>query len=301
MVLKISAAGVNFPDHLVIHGEYQFAAEPPFTPGAEVAGWVESVGPGVTHLKEGARVLYIGISGGMAEKACVKAAACVPLPDDIPLKAGATLGMAYGTTLHALQARGRLAQGENLVVLGAAGGVGLAAVKIGKALGARVIAAASTQAKRDLCMASGADAVIDYTQEDLKARIKGLTDGQGADVVYDPVGGDFTEQALRATAWYGRYLIVGWAAGSIPKIPTNLLLLKGCEMVGVFWGSYAGRDPRGLIRDYLTLFQMYRDDAVVPHIGETYPLERAAEAIEAIGTRQVLGKVLIDVAPEAAQ
>jgi NADPH2:quinone reductase len=235
----------------------------------------------------------------MAEKALVSAAQCIPVPDDVTLEVAASLGMAYGTTMYALEDRAALVSGETLAVLGAAGGVGLAAVKIGKAMGARVIAAASTEAKRALCLEAGADAVVDYVNEDLKAAIKSLTKGKGADVVYDPVGGDFTEKALRATAWKGRYLILGWAAGSIPKIPTNLVLLKGCSIVGVFWGSYAMRDPAGLARSFERLFEMVSDGRVSPHIDKVYPLEEGAEAIRAIGARQVLGKVLVRVEAEA--
>ncbi len=299
VVLRVCAAGVNFPDHLVVHGLYQFSAEPPFVPGGEVAGWVDSVGPGVEDLKVGDRVLYVGVAGGMAELAVAPAGECIPVPDDVPLTLAATLGMAYGTTLYALETRGRLQAGEVLAVLGAAGGVGLAAIKIGKALGATVIAAASTPEKRALCKAAGADAVIDYVHDDLKKKLKILTDGRGADVVYDPVGGDFTEQALRATAWGGRYLILGWASGKIPKIPTNLMLLKGCAMVGVFWGSHAHRDRPALLDSFERLFGLYRRGVVVPHLAHTYPLSEGGEAIAAIGQRRVLGKVVVEVSPEA--
>ena len=299
VVIRVCTAGVNFPDHLVIHGLYQFSAEPPFVPGGELAGWVDSVGPDVDGLAIGDRVLYVGVAGGMAEYAVAPADECIPVPDDIPLATAATLGMAYGTTLYALETRGQLQSGEILAVLGAAGGVGLAAIKIGKALGATVIAAASTAEKRALCKQAGADAVIDYVHDDLKKKLKILTNGRGADVVYDPVGGDYTEQALRATAWNGRYLILGWASGKIPRIPTNLMLLKGCAMVGVFWGSHAHRDRPALLDSFERLFDLYRRGTVVPHVAQTYPLAEAGQAIAAIGERRVLGKVVVSVSAEA--
>src|SRR5579871_985494 len=234
VLVAVRACGVNFPDVLVVQGKYQFKPAPPFSPGAEVAGVVEAVGAGVQGLAAGDRVLAVATHGGMAEKMVADASQVLRLHEGVPFESAACVAMAHGTALHALRDRARLASGETLLVLGAAGGVGLAAVQIGKRMGARVIAAASTQEKLETCKAAGADLLVDYAREDLKERVKALTGGAGANVVFDPVGGAFTEAALRATAWEGRLLVIGFTAGDIPRIPTNLVLLKGCALVGVY-------------------------------------------------------------------
>ena len=243
VLVEVKACGVNFPDTLIIQGLYQFKPELPFTPGSDIAGVVKAIGAKVRHLKVGDEVFGFAMNGGFAEEVLVPAKACFPKPPNMEYPVAASFMMAYGTSYHALKDRAKLREGETLLVLGAAGGVGLAAVEIGKLMGAKVIAAASTPEKLALCQEYGADEIINYQTEDLKNRIKELTDGKGADVVYDPVGGSYSEPALRATAWEGRFLVVGFAAGDIPKIPLNLALLKGCQIVGVFWGSFATRSP----------------------------------------------------------
>ena len=238
VLIKVKACGVNFPDVLIVQGLYQFKPSFPFSPGGEISGIVESVGEEVKHLKPGQEVVSMIGWGGMAEYVVANKNVVFPKPPGMPHNIASAFLMVYGTSYHALKDRAKLHSGETLVVLGASGGVGLAAVELGKLMGAKVIAAASTQEKLNICKKFGADEVINYTDENLKDRIKELTDGKGANVIYDPVGGDFSELALRATAWKGRFLVIGFAAGDIPKIPLNLALLKGCDIVGVFWGLF---------------------------------------------------------------
>ena len=295
VLVGVRACGINFPDILVVQGKYQFKPTPPFSPGGEVAGVVEAVGSGVTDVKVGDRVVAIGPAGGMAEKFVADSSKVIPMPAGLDFVRAACLSTAYGTTLHALRDRAKMQPGENLLVLGAAGGVGLSAIQIGKRMGARVIAAASGPEKGDFCRQQGADEVIDYSREDLKERVKALTGGAGADVVYDAVGGSFTEQALRATAWEGRFLVIGFAAGDIPKVPTNLTLLKGCSIVGVFWGMAMMRDPvrgRGQLRE---LLEWTADGSLKPHVHARYPLERALDALKDIEQRKVRGKAVVVV------
>ncbi len=291
--IAIKACGVNFPDTLIIQGKYQFKPELPFAPGSDIAGVVTEIGEGVNQFKVGDEVFSIVAYGGFAEEIVIHNKRCFPKPPGMDFPVAASFMMAYGTSYHALKDRARLKEGETLLVLGASGGVGLAAIELGKVLGARVIAAASTDDKLDLCKEYGADELINYSTEDLKTRVKELTDGKGANVVYDPVGGKYSEAALRATAWKGRFCVVGFAAGDIPKIPLNLPLLKGCQIVGVFWGEFASKETMKNMANTLELLQMYNEKKIKPHIHALYPLENAAEALEEMQNRKVKGKVVI--------
>jgi NADPH2:quinone reductase len=292
-VVRVHAAGVNFPDALIIQNKYQFTPALPFVPGSECAGVIESVGDGVSRVKPGDRVIALTAAGAFAEKVAVSAEALTPLPDDVDFATGSALLLTYGTAYHALEDRAALRQGETLLVLGAAGGVGLAAIEIGKALGARVIAGASSPEKRRLCREHGADEAIDYAAADLKSALAALTSGKGVDVVFDPVGGPFTEAALRNCAWRGRHLVIGFANGEIPRLPANLTLLKGCSLIGVFWGRYVKTEPAAWASDLQTLFQWLREGRIRPHVAERYPLERGAEALTALLARKALGKLVI--------
>ena len=291
--IDVHAAGVNFPDTLIIEGKYQFKPEPPFSPGGEVAGIVSEVGEGVTRFKVGDAVAALILHGGYAEQVVTPAMMALPVPPGIPLDIAASFSMTYGTSYHALKQRADLQAGETLLVLGAAGGVGLAAVQIGKAMGATVIAAASSDDKLALCREHGADEVINYSTEDLKARAKALTGGNGADVIYDPVGGDFFKPALSSIAWRGRYLVVGFAAGGIPEVGINRLLLKGAALVGVFWGVFAQREAKLNQQNFMELFQLMGQGKITPHISARYPLAEAAKALEAMLARQVTGKAVL--------
>ena len=293
VVVSVKAAGVNFPDTLIIQGKYQFKPEPPFSPGGEVAGIVREIGEGVTGVKPGDRVIASSTWGGFAEEIAVDADRLVPMPDAMDYVPASAFILTYGTSYHALKDRAQLRAGETLLVLGASGGVGIAAVQLGKAMGARVIAAASSDAKLQVCKANGADETINYASEDLRARIKAITQGRGVDVVYDPVGGPYSEPALRDMAWNGRYLVVGFAAGEIPKIPLNLALLKGCSIVGVFWGAFTRNEAERNRRNNEELMQLYLQGKVTPHIHATYPLERAAEALNEVLNKRVSGKVVL--------
>jgi NADPH2:quinone reductase len=295
VVVDVKACSVNFPDVLIIQNLYQFKPPLPFSPGAEIAGVVSSVGSGVDRVFVGDRVFASTGWGGLAEKIAVGADSLIPIPDGIEFGPASSFLYAYGTSHYALKDRARLQPGESLVVLGAAGGVGLAAVELGALMGAKVIAAASSDEKLELCREYGAAATINYATEDLKTRIRELTDGAGADVVYDPVGGPYSEPALRATAWEGRFLVIGFAAGDIPAIPLNLTLLKGCEIVGVFWGSFVMRDPEHHRRNVDELTSWWRDGKLRPHVSSTYPLERASEAIRELADRRAKGKVVVTV------
>lgn len=292
VLIDVRAAGVNFPDLLITQGRYQFKPAPPFVPGGEVAGVVKAVGSGVTGFSPGDRVAATMVSGAFAERVAVPAAAAARLPDGASFEVGAAVLLTYATTLHALADRAVLRPGETLLVLGASGGVGTSAVEIGKRLGAKVIAAASSQQKLAYCRDHGADATIDYIHEDLKDRAKALSGG-GVDVVYDPVGGDFTEPALRAIAWEGRYLIVGFAAGPIPRILANLVLLKSCQVVGVFWGAFAQREPGRNAANVARVLEWLAEGSIRPHIDAVLPFDRAGEALERIARREVKGKLVL--------
>jgi NADPH2:quinone reductase len=295
VLVGVRACGINFPDLLVVQGKYQFKPTPPFSPGSEVAGVVEAVGSGVEHVKVGDRVIATGPAGGIAEKFVSDASRTIPIPSGVEFATAVCLPTAYGTTLHALRDRAQLRKGETLLVLGAAGGVGLSAVQIGKRMGARVIAAASNVEKLAICKQAGADEVIDYGSEDLKERVKALTGGSGADVVYDPVGGPYSEPALRATAWEGRFLVIGFAAGDIPRIPLNLTLLKGCSIVGVFWGMAMARDPARLRGQLAELLAWTADGSLSPHVHARYPLDKALDALKDVESRRVRGKAVVIV------
>jgi NADPH:quinone reductase len=293
VVVSVKACGVNFPDTLIIQGKYQFKPELPFSPGGEVAGVVKEIGEGVTGIKTGDRVIAFNTWGGFAEEIAVEAERTIPMPAEMDFVPASAFVLTYGTSYHALKDRAELKAGETMLVLGAAGGVGLAAVQLGKAMGARVIAAASNDAKLQICKANGADEVINYGTEDLRSRIKAITAGKGVDVVYDPVGGPYSEMALRDMAWKGRFLVVGFAAGEIPRVPLNLTLLKGCSIVGVFWGAFTRNEPERNRENNWELMAMYAAGKVKPHIHATYPLERAAEALNEVMNKRVTGKVVL--------
>src|SRR5579863_1695920 len=293
VVIDVKACGVNFPDTLIIQGKYQFKPPFPFSPGSEVSGVVKEVGAGVERVKVGDRVIAFVGWGGLAEEVIADAARLIPIPEGMSYATASAFVLAYGTSHYALKDRAQLKSGETLLVLGAAGGVGLAAIEIGKVMGARVIAAASSAEKLEVCRQHGADETINYTTEDLKERVKEITGGQGVDVVYDPVGGNFTEQALRGMAWGGRYLVVGFAAGDIPRIPLNLTLLKGCSIVGVFWGSFTERDSKRNQEHLRELLSWFASGKINPFISATYSLEEAADALIAMMNREIKGKVVL--------
>ena len=295
VLIGIKACGVNFPDTLIIQGKYQYKPPLPFAPGGEVAGVIEAIGEGVDGFAPGDRVIAFTGWGGFAEKVLADAPRLIRMPDAMDYVTAAALVMTYGTSLHALKDRAHLQAGETLLVLGAAGGVGLAAVELGKAMGARVIAAASSTEKLAICREHGADELIDYGSENLKERVKALTDNKGADVIYDPVGGVYAEPALRGVAWEGRYLVVGFAAGEIPRIPLNLPLLKACAIIGVFWGEFSRRFPQQNDANLHALLSWLEQGRIKPHIGTCYPLERAAAALKLLSLRQALGKVVLTV------
>lgn len=293
VVVTVKACGVNFPDVLVIQDKYQFKPKLPFAAGGEISGVVKELGEGVSNLAVGDRVLASTGFGGFAEELAIPATAAVPIPDSMDFPTAAAFLMTYGTSYYALKDRAHIQPGENLVVLGAAGGVGLAAVELGKAMGAHVIAAASSEEKLAVCREHGADATIDYSTEKLKDKMKELTGGKGADVVYDPVGGDYSEAAIRATAWEGRFLVIGFAAGDIPRIPLNLTLLKSCQIVGVFWGAFVGRDPEANKQNTRELFDLFSAGKIKPYVSASYPLERTADALNELGERRAKGKVVV--------
>ncbi|MCO6055840.1 NADPH:quinone oxidoreductase family protein [Pseudomonas sp. MOB-449] len=295
ILIDVHAAAVNFPDTLIIEGKYQFKPPFPFSPGGEAAGVVAAVGEKVSHLKPGDRVMALTGWGSFAEQVAVPSYNVMPIPKGIDFNSAAAFGMTYGTSMHALKQRANLQPGETLLVLGASGGVGLAAVEIGKAMGARVIAAASSAEKLEVAKAAGADALINYSEENLKERVKELTGGQGADVIYDPVGGDLFDAAVRSINWNGRLLVVGFASGRIPELPVNLALLKGASVVGVFWGSFAQRQPQDNLANFQQLFAWYAEGKLKPLVSQTFPLERASDAINALATRQAVGKVVVEV------
>jgi NADPH2:quinone reductase len=293
LLIDVRAAAVNFPDALMVQGLYQVKPPLPFTPGAEIAGIVKAVGAEVKHHKVGARVIALTSTGGFAEECLADAHRVMPLPTGMDFEAGAALVLTYCTSLHALKDCGHLKPNETLVVLGAAGGVGISAIEIGKAMGARVIAAASTDDKLALCRKVGADDTVNYSTENLKDRINELTAGKGADVVYDPVGGPYTEPAVRALAWRGRLLVIGFAAGEIPKIPLNLALLKERSIIGVYWGDSTKHDPTGHLANLHQINEWFAAGKIRPVVSESFPLAAAKEAIAKIANRQVKGKIVV--------
>ncbi|MEX3839960.1 NADPH:quinone oxidoreductase family protein [Paraburkholderia sp. BR10882] len=293
VVIDVKAAAVNFPDVLIIENKYQMKPPLPFTPGAELAGVVRAAGEGV-KLAPGTRVVaYVG-TGAFAEQALADASACVALPEGADFATAAAFTLAYGTSHHAVVDRAALRAGETMLVLGAAGGVGLAAVEIGKVLGARVIAAASSEEKLEVCRRFGADATINYSTEDLRKRIKALTDGKGPDVIYDPVGGEYAEPAFRSIGWRGRYLVVGFANGEIPRLPLNLALLKGASLVGVFWGDFARREPQHNTAAFTQMMGWIGEGKLKPYVSKRYKLADAAQALKDMASRKVTGKIVIE-------
>lgn len=291
VVVDVKAAGLNFPDTLIIEGKYQFKPELPFTPGGEASGVISAVGEGVGHLAVGQRVIALSTYGAFAEKWAVPASGVIPMPDALDLESAAGFGLTYGTSYHALVQRARLQSGEKLLVLGAAGGVGSAAIEIGKHLGAEVIAAASSREKLEFATDLGADHVIDYSSEDLRDRLKEIA-GSGVDVVYDPVGGDFTEQAFRSLAWNGRHLVVGFAAGPIPELPVNLALLKGASLVGVFWGRSLREEPQRAFQNFVELTELANAGVIHPRVSQRFTLDRCEEAFAVFENRTVMGKAI---------
>jgi NADPH:quinone reductase-like Zn-dependent oxidoreductase len=300
LLVRVRAAAVNYPDVLIIEDKYQFKPPRPFAPGGEIAGEVEAVGEGVQGWKPGDRLVAVPGWGGMAEKIVIQAKAAIPLPESRSFTDGAALLLTYATSIHALYDRGRLEAGQTLLVLGAAGGVGLAAVELGKAKGARVVAAVSSEEKAAAAREAGADTAIVYPrgpfdkdgQKALAQQFKDAVGPDGAHVIYDPVGGDYTEPALRSIAWEGRYLVVGFPAG-IPKLPLNLTLLKSCDVCGVFWGAFAARDPKANSAHVAELFRLWDEGKINPHVSATYSLDRGGEAIAAMAARQVIGKLVV--------
>jgi len=292
-LVRVHAAGVNFPDTLIIQNKYQFKPDLPFSAGGECAGVVEAVGAKVKNVKPGDKVICFTGWGAFAEQVLADSRSLIPMPAELDFVTAASFVMTYATSYHALKDRAALKSGETLLVLGASGGVGLAAVEIGKALGARVIACASSDDKLAVCREHGADDAINYATEDLRERIKALTGGRGVDVVYDAVGGPYSEPAFRSIAWRGRLLVVGFAAGEIPKLPLNLALLKGASIVGVFWGDFGRREPKRFAESLRQLGKWFAEGKLKPHVSEVLPLERAADALKLMAERKVKGKVVL--------
>ena len=300
LLVRVKACAINYPDVLIIEDKYQFRPERPFAPGGEIAGVVEAVGEGVEGWNLGDRLISMLGHGGLSEKVLVEAKMALPLPPERSFQEGAALILTYATSIHALLDRGRLKEGETLLVLGAAGGVGLAAVELGKAFGARVVAAVSSEEKAEAARAAGADAVVIYgpgpfDKEQSKAlaqQFKEAAGPAGADVIYDPVGGDYAEPALRSIGWEGRYLVVGFPAG-IPKLPLNLTLLKSCDVCGVFWGAFAARDPKANAAHIQALFRLWSEGKIAPKVSRTWPLEQGGEAIAHMAARKAVGKLVV--------
>ena len=295
VVVDVKAAGVSFPDVLIVQGKYQFQPPFPFSPGGEIAVIISEVGEGVVDWKIGDRVIAMTGNGGIAEKVVAFEMTLMPLPETMDFKDGAAFPLNYGTTYHALKQRGQLQAGETLLVTGAGGGVGTTAIEIGKAMGARVIAAASTDEKLEIAKNLGADEVINYSDGELKEKVKALTDGLGADVIYDPIGGDIFMQCMRCINWKGRVLVIGFASGPIPEVPTNLALLKGCSIVGVFWGRFTGAEPEENSQNFDELFALHAEGKLKPQITKSYSLDDAAEAISSLENRKATGKVVIEM------
>lgn len=295
VLLDVHAAGINFPDTLIIEGKYQFKPPFPFSPGGEAAGVISAVGEKVSHLQVGQRVMALTGWGSCAEQVAVPAYNILPMPEGMDFPTAAAFSMTYGTAIHALKQRGALQEGETLLVLGASGGVGLAAIEIGKAMGARVIAAASSAEKLEVARQAGADELINYHDEDVRERLKTLTKGQGVDVIIDPVGGDLFETVFRSIAWNGRMLVIGFASGTIPSLPANLPLLKGAAVIGVFWGAFAQRQPQDNVANFQQLFAWYAQGKLKPLVSQIFPLEETAAAINTLGARKAVGKLVIKV------
>lgn len=293
VVIDVKAAGVNFPDILLVEGKYQMKPPLPFTPGGEVSGTIAAVGDGVEGFKVGDRVVAATLLDGFAEKVVTAANQVAPIPDSMPFDEAAALITTYATTIHALKQRGDLKSGETLVVLGAGGGVGTAACQLGKAYGARVIGCARGKEKLEAARQAGADELVDYDSEDLKARLKELTGGKGADVVYDAVGGGYSEPAMRALGWGGRFLVIGFAAGDIPKMPLNLALLNSRDIRGVFWGAWAGQFPQENGKNMAELFELYVAGKIKPMVSASYPLDDVTKAFDDLMQRRVKGKVVL--------
>jgi NADPH2:quinone reductase len=293
VVIDVRAAGLNFPDVLIIQGKYQFQPDLPFIPGGECAGVVESVGDKVTRFKPGDKVLCAGGSGSFCAKVAANEFAVFPMPESLSFEQAAGISITYFTSYYALKQRANLQSGETLLVLGAAGGVGTTAIELGKLMGAKVIAAASSAEKLELCKQLGADEVINYSEESLKDRVKELTGGKGVDVVYDPVGGDYAEPAVRSMAWNGRYLVIGFASGPIPQIPLNLTLLKGCSLVGVFWGRFTGEEPEQNLQNIKELWELFEGGKISPVVTDVYTLEEYEEAYNCMIERRARGKVIM--------
>ena len=293
VLIDVKAGGLNFPDLLCVRGQYQFKPELPFVPGTEGAGVIAEVGEGVEGYTVGDKVIFRGATGAFAEKAVCPAEALTKFPDSMSFEAAAGLTIVYGTSYHALKQRAELKPGQTLLVLGAAGGVGLATVELGKAMGAKVIAAASSDEKLAVCKEHGADEVINYSTEDLKSRIKELTGGKGVDVIYDPVGGDYSEAAFRGIAFGGKHLVIGFAAGDSPKLPLNLPLLKVASVVGVFWGAWAGAMPDEHVKNMEEMFAMFEKGQIKPHVAGTYKFEDFLAAFDELSGRRAIGKVVL--------
>ncbi|MFZ2650596.1 MAG: NADPH:quinone oxidoreductase family protein [Burkholderiaceae bacterium] len=291
--IKIAAASLNFPDLLIVQNKYQVKPPLPFVPGSEYAGWIDAVGAGVEKFKVGDKVAAFGGTGGFATHACVNAALVLPLPEGFALDDAAAFVLTYGTTYHALLDRAALKAGETVLILGAAGGVGTAAIQIAKAAGARVIAAASTDAKCEFCIRLGADATINYSTSDLREQLRSIAGGKGPDVVYDPVGGDMAQTVFRAIAWRGRYLVIGFAQGAIPALPINLALLKGASLVGVFWGEFARREPKANAKCLMELVQWYALGKIKPVIDRKLPMTELLQAFALLSSRTVRGKLVL--------
>ncbi|TFW20038.1 NADPH:quinone oxidoreductase family protein [Duganella callida] len=293
VVIDVQAAAVNFPDVLIVQGKYQFKPDLPFVPGNEVAGVVRSVADDVTTCRPGDKVIAFTATGGFGQQLLAPAQSLIPIPPGMEFDIAAAITLTYGTSYHAIVDRAALKTGETMLILGAAGGVGLAAIEIGKALGARIIAAASSDDKLEVCRRHGADVLINYSEEDLRTAIKAATGGRGPDVIYDPVGGAYTEAAFRSISWGGRHLVVGFANGEIPKLPLNLTLLKGASLVGVFWGEFTKRYPKANMSNMKQLLQWLQEGKIRPLVSHRYRLEETAQALNDMAARKVTGKIVI--------
>ena len=294
VLINVKAAGLNFPDVLIIQGKYQMQPDMPFIPGGECSGEVAAVGAAVTRFKPGDTVLSMGASGAFCEQISANQHAVFPMPEGLSFEQAAGVSITYFTSYYALKQRGKLQAGETLLVLGAAGGVGTTAIELGKLMGAKVIAAASSPEKLALCKSLGADEVINYNEESLKDRIKELTGGKGVDVVYDPVGGDYAEPAIRGMAWNGRYLVIGFASGPIPKIPLNLTLLKGCSLVGVFWGRFTGEEPAENLKNIEELWELFAAGKISPVVTDSFSIDQYEDAFNCLIERRARGKVIMN-------
>ena len=293
VLISVQACGVNFPDTLIIQGKYQYKPDLPFSPGGEISGVVKQVGSDVDSLQIGDRVIAFSTWGGFAEELVVDQNRTVIISDKMDYERASAFVLTYGTSYHALKDRAHLREGETLLVLGASGGVGLSAIQLGKAMGAKVIAAASNAEKLSVCQENGADHLINYAQDDLRQSVKEITEGRGVDVIYDPVGGSFSEKALRDMRWGGRFLVVGFAAGEIPKVPLNIPLLKGCSVLGVFWGEFTKREPEANKQNNKELMNLFDQGKISPHLHRVYPLEKAGEALNELLQKRVIGKVVL--------